>query len=129
MTVISIGARGRLTNRYVSGDNQKKHQLLAVEKARTHIGRQQRRHQRDARICKERPEEMRRAEALAAHDEEQEPAHQADGQQDLRGGDRELQRTGHTDQRSQARRFERLGPKRLPGVEGYGVGHWCHLNP
>jgi hypothetical protein len=42
----------------------------------------------------------------------------------VRGGDRELQCTGHADHRSQARRFERLGLKRLPGVEGYGVGHW-----
>ena len=71
---------------------------------------------------------MRRGKALAAHDEEQEPARQADGQQNLCSGDRELQRTGHADQRSQARRFERLGPKRLPGVEGYGVGHGVILS-
>jgi hypothetical protein len=100
-----IGARA--AREFVGDRHQhQQHQLLAIGEADLRIDREARGHQRQRGIRDERPEKCRGFEAFASRDVGHQPGQRRDGEQDLRGGDRQLHGGDDPDQRPEADLFE-----------------------
>ena len=121
ITVIRVSPREPVAKRYTDRDDQEQHQLLRVDEAGPRIDRERRGHERDRGIGGQRPEETRRLEPLVPRQQQPEPADHGDRQEDLRRGDRELQRTGDAGNGDEAGGLE-AGPVQPCDVSTCAVG-------
>ena len=110
-------------------DDDEQDELLRIDQARPRIDRKEGRHERRSRVGDERPEHPRHLDALVIADEDAHPEQRGDRQQDVRRGDRELQRGRERQQREARGALERRRRQRRHGIEPAVVPRAGGLGP